>query len=103
MPLYVAFFTFKEGTTTEQGLAAYARRLAYQYPPRANVLGEYWVNGTPQVVLIWEAEDEGPGDMIEAYWGDIFDVKIYPASRPQLSGTPEMPPRPGITSFQSSA
>jgi hypothetical protein len=41
--------------------------------------------------LIWEAEDEGPGDQIDAFWSDIFDVAIHPASRPQLSGTPEIP------------
>lgn len=85
MQLYVAYLSFKEGTTTEQGMAAYTRRLSYMYPERASLLGEYWVNGSPQVVVIWEAEDEGPGDMIEAFWGDLFDVRIYPASRPQLN------------------
>jgi hypothetical protein len=91
MALYVAYLTFKEGTSTEQGMQAYMRRLSYTYPERATMLGEYWVNGSPQVVLIWEADDEGPGDLIDAYWGDIFDVKTCPASRPQLSGTPELP------------
>lgn len=91
MPLYVAYLTFKDGTTTEQGMQAYMRRLDYRYPERASVLGEYWVNGSPQVVLIWEAEDEGPGDMFDAFWGDIFDVKICPASRPQLSGESQIP------------
>ena len=91
MPLYVAYMTFKEGTTTEQGMQAYLRRLTYTFPERATVLGEYWVNGSPQVVVVWEAEDEGPGDMIEAAWGDLFDVAVYPASRPQLSGEPQIP------------
>ena len=84
MQLYVAYLTFRDGMTTEQGMAAYSRRLDYTYPERASVLGEYWVNGSPQVVLIWEADDEGPGDLIEAFWGDIFDVQICAASRPQL-------------------
>lgn len=91
MPLYIAYFTFKEGTSTEQGMQVYMRRLSYTYPERATVHGEYWVNGSPQVVLIWEAEDEGPGDLIDAYWGDIFDVKIYPASLPQMTGDPQIP------------
>ncbi len=91
MPLYMAYMTFKEGTTTEQGMQAYIRRLSYEYPQRAEFIGEYWVNGSPQVVLIWEAEDEGPGDQIDAFWGDIFDVAIHPASRPQLSGEPRIP------------
>ena len=92
MPLYVAYLTFKEGTSTEQGMQAYMRRLTYTYPERATVLGEYWVNGSPQVVLIFEAADEGPGDLIDAFWGDIFDVRIHPASRPQLSGSAQLPP-----------
>ncbi len=91
MPLYVAYMTFREGTTTEQGMQAYMRRLTYKYPERATVHGEYWVNGSPQVVLIFEADDEGPGDLIDAYWSDIFDVVIHPASRPQLSGDPQLP------------
>lgn len=91
MALFVAYMTFKEGTTTEQGMQAYLRRLTYEYPPRMTVHGEYWVNGAPQVVLIWEADDEGPGDMIDAYWGDLFEVKVFPASRPQLTGEPQLP------------
>ena len=91
MPLFVAYMAFKEGTTTELGFEAYSRRLTYSYPEHARVQGEYWVNGTPQVVVIWEADDEGPGDQIEAFWGDIFDVRIFPASRPQLSGEPQLP------------
>ncbi|MGI8554235.1 MAG: hypothetical protein ACR2PL_26120 [Dehalococcoidia bacterium] len=77
--------------TTEQGMGAYVRRLSYTYPERATILGEYWVNGAPQVVVVWEAEDEGPGDMIDAYWGDIFDVRIHTGSRPDLSGNPTLP------------
>jgi len=91
VPLFVAYLSFKAGTTTEQGMQAYLRRLSFSFPPRMNVLGEYWVNGSPQVVLIWEAEDEGPGDLIDAFWGDLFDVNICPASRPQLSGEPQVP------------
>jgi hypothetical protein len=91
LPLYVAYLSFKEGASTDQGVAAYMRRLTYTYPERMNVLGEYWVNGSPQVVLIWEAEDEGPGDMVDAFWSDIFDVKVCPASKPQLAGNPQIP------------
>lgn len=91
MPLFVAYMTFKEGTTTEQGMQAYLRRLTYQYPEHMRVEGEYWVNGTPQVVVVWEAADEGPGDLLDAFWGDLFDVRVFPASRPQLSGEPQIP------------
>lgn len=85
MALYVAYFRFKAGVGPLEGLSAFERRKSFAHPPQASVLGEYWVNaatGDPQVVLIWEAEDEGPGDYYEAAWGDLFDISIAPATRP---------------------
>ena len=64
------------------------------HPERAALLGEYWVNappGEPQVVLVWEADDEGPGDYYEAAWGDIFEITIAQATRP-VSELPETLP-----------
>lgn len=91
MALWVAYFKFKTGTNVLQGLAAFERRKTFQHPPQANVLGEYWVNAPedqPQVVVIWEAEDEGPGDYYDAAWGDIFDITVAQATRP-VSEIPE--------------
>jgi hypothetical protein len=85
MAVYVAYFRFKPGTNPLQGLEAFERRKAFNHPHQAELLGEYWVNapeGDPQVVVIWEAEDEGPGDYYEAAWGDIFDITISLATRP---------------------
>lgn len=85
MALYVAYFRFKPGTNILQGLAAFERRKTFEHPPQATVLGEYWVSAPedqPQVVVIWEAEDEGPGDYYDAAWGDIFDITVAQATRP---------------------
>jgi len=85
MQLYVAYFRFKSETSPLQGLAAFERRRTFEHPPQATVLGEFWVNAPadqPQVVLIWEAEDEGPGDYYDAAWGDIFDITLSQATRP---------------------
>lgn len=85
MSLWVAYFTFKPGMGALAGLAAFERRRTFEHPRQAQVLGEYWVNapaGEPQVVLVWEAEDEGPGDYYEAAWGDLFDISISTATRP---------------------
>ena len=85
MALYVAFFRFKLGTNVLQGLEAFERRKTFQHPRQAKVLAELWVNapeGLPQVVLAWEADDEGPGDYYEAAWGDLFDITIAPATLP---------------------
>ncbi len=85
MTLYVAYFKFKPGTNVLQGMEAFERRKTFEHPGQANVIGEYWVNAPedqPQVVVVWEAEDEGPGDYYDAAWGDIFDITISQATRP---------------------
>ncbi|MFQ5380914.1 MAG: hypothetical protein ACE5EF_04730 [Dehalococcoidia bacterium] len=85
MALWVAFLSFKEGVSPLQGLEAFERRKTFEHPPQATVRGEYWVNsqpGQPQAVLIWEADDEGPGDYYEAAWGDLFDIAIAQATPP---------------------
>jgi len=94
MTLWVAYLTFKADTNPLAGLAAFDRRRAFEHPRRATVLGEYWVNapsGQPQVVLIWEADDEGPGDFYEAAWADLFDISISQASRPFSELPSELP------------
>lgn len=94
MTLWVAYLTFKPGTNPLTGLTAFERRRTFEHPRQATVLGEYWVNappGQPQVVLIWEADDEGPGDFYEAAWGDLFDISISQASRPVTEMPSELP------------
>ncbi len=94
MALYVAYFKFRPGTNVLQGLTAFERRRTFEHPRQATLLGEYWVNAPqdePQVVLVWEAEDEGPGDYYEAAWGDLFDISISGATRP-VTDLPESLP-----------
>lgn len=85
MTLYVAYFKFKPGTNVLQGFEAFERRKTFEHPEHATVLGEYWVNAPedqPQVVVVWEAENEGPGDYYDAAWGDLFDITIAQATKP---------------------
>jgi len=94
MALYVAYFRFKPGASVIQGLAAFERRKTFEHPKQAALIGEFWVNAPqdqPQVVLVWEADDEGPGDYYEAAWSDIFDITIAQATRP-VSDLPETLP-----------
>jgi hypothetical protein len=91
MTLYVAYFHFKPGTNVLQGLDAFERRKTFEHPHMANVLGEYWVNapeGMPQVILVWESDDEAAGDYYEAAWGDLFDITVSMATAP-VSEIPE--------------
>lgn len=94
MALYVAYFKFKEGTSPLTGLEAFERRKTFKHPERANVIGEFWVNAPPelpQVVVIWEADDEGPGDYYEAAWGDIFEITISLATLPVTEIPDDLP------------
>ncbi len=94
MALYVAYFTFKPGTNVLRGLEAFERRKRFEHPRQARVITELWVNapeGFPQVVLAWEADDEGPGDYYEAAWGDIFDITIALATQPVSELPTELP------------
>lgn len=94
MALWVAYFRFKQGANVLQGLEAFERRKSFEHPPRATVVGEFWVNAPPdqpQVVVVWEAEDEGPGDYYEAAWGDIFEITIAQATRPVSELPGELP------------
>lgn len=94
MALYVAFFRFRDGANPLQAMSAFERRKAFEHPPQATVVGEFWVSAaedSPQVVLIWEAADEGPGDYYEAAWGDIFEISIGLATRPVTELPGELP------------
>jgi hypothetical protein len=105
MALYVAFFRFKPDANPMIGLEAFERRKSFEHPPQASVLGEYWVSAAadqPQVVLIWEAADEGPGDYYEAAWGDIFDITIGLATRP-VSELPDALPEEVTKRLQGDA
>ena len=94
MSLYVAYFRFKPGTNVLQGIQAFERRKTFQHPHQATLLGEYWVNAPedqPQVVVVWEAEDEAAGDYYDAAWGDLFDITISGATTP-VSEIPDQLP-----------
>ncbi len=85
---------FKAGVNPLMGLAAFERRKAFVHPQHAELVGELWVNapvGHPQVVLVWESDDEGPGDYYEAAWGDLFDITISLATRPVTEIPEDLP------------
>ena len=52
--LFVALLSTRPGNTFQEGVA---KRLQWDYPEGANVLGEYWLETeSPRVVAIVEAE-----------------------------------------------
>lgn len=94
MPLWVAYFRFRPGAGVAEGLAAFERRKTFTHPHQAELIGEYWVNAPPdqpQVVVVWESDDEGPGDYYEAAWGDLFEITVARATRPLSELPTELP------------
>ena len=56
-----------------------ARRVRWQVPEGANVVGEYWFEGDdPSVVAIVETEDAGAVTRIRLAWDDLFDIAVFP-------------------------
>jgi len=55
------------------------RRMRWQPPKGANVVGEYWFpTDDPSVVAIVEAEDPATVEAIRLAWEDFFEVAVYP-------------------------
>ena len=45
------------------------------------ILGEYWLqNNDPRIILIFEAEDNGPILELASEWESHFDITVVPAA-----------------------
>jgi len=80
--VFVALFSFREGQPVEKGLEAYVRRTRWQYPAAIRVIGDYWRIGaakSPEIVLIFEADDAGAIMSVTDSWSDVFEVDVTPA------------------------
>lgn len=76
--LFVAMGTVRGdmGTTKER----VERRIQWQYPEGASVIGEYWLQTTdPTVIVIFEADDIAPIMAMNTEWDDYFNITVVPA------------------------
>ena len=77
--LFINLLTYKPGLTRQQIDDAAQRRARWKYPSNLNLLGEYWLQGSPNVISIVEAESVGPVLQANHTWLDIFDIQTHPA------------------------
>lgn len=78
--LFISILTAKPGLAPEQSQEGLRRRLQWTPPEGIKILGEYWLQGAPgRVIAISEASSPGPIMMVNAAWGDIFDIEVIPA------------------------
>jgi hypothetical protein len=75
--LFVALLKPRGTTTFQEGVA---RRMQWDYPEGVRVLGEYWLETeTPRVISIMEAQSMDVFGQIRMYWGDMFEIEVFPA------------------------
>ena len=77
--LFVTLMTYKSHLTRQQIDEASQRRARWTYPPGLNLIAEYWVQGSPQVITIFEADEIGPVLAANYTWADVFDINTHPA------------------------
>ena len=76
--LFANLMTLKTGLTRQQIDEAAQRRARWKYPPELKLVAEYWVQGSPNVIAIIEAEHVG--DILQANyaWNDAYDIQTHP-------------------------
>jgi hypothetical protein len=77
--LFVTLMTYKSHLTRQQIDEASQRRARWTYPPGLELVAEYWVQGSPQVIIFVEAEEIGPVLAANYTWADVFDINTHPA------------------------
>ena len=77
--LFVSLMSYKTHLTRQQIDEASQRRARWTYPVGLQLIAEYWVQGSPQVISIVEAEEIGPVLSANYTWADIYDINTHPA------------------------
>ena len=74
--LFVILMNVRSGTRNER----VARRVAWQYPEGARVVGEYWLQAdAPNVISVVEADSLAPIMAALSAWDDVFTPIVIPA------------------------
>lgn len=77
--LFANLMTLKPGLTRQQIDEAAQRRARWKYPAEVRLVAEYWVQGSPNVIAIVEAEHAGLVLQVNYAWNDLFDIHTHPA------------------------
>jgi hypothetical protein len=78
--VYVWMASWRPNVTRQESDGALIRRAQWQYPEAIKVLGEYWLSGSPAVILIFEADSFEPIMELGMTWGDVFEIVCLPAA-----------------------
>jgi len=73
--LFVALLKVSGGTEEER----ISRRMAWQYPEGTRPVAEYWLQGEPNVISVFEADSNAAIMALTMAWSDLFDITVVPA------------------------
>ena len=74
--LFVALLKEHPGTVRERA----KRRMTWEYPEGVRVRAEYWLQThDPGGILVCEVDHIGQFWALNAAWGDVFDMTVFPA------------------------
>lgn len=77
---YVTLLRSQEGLSRKDRDGTLMRRLEWEYPQGVELIAEYWPQAhDPAVVSIVRTDDVAALMEINLTWGDVFDVRIFPA------------------------
>lgn len=81
--IYAWTASWRPNITRQESDAALMRRSTWEYPKGIKVLGEYWLSGSPAVILIFEADNYLAIMELGMTWGDVFEIVCTPATTPE--------------------
>lgn len=77
--LFINLMTLKPHLTRQEIDQVSQRRARWRAPNGLDLVAEYWVQGSPQVISIVSAESVGPVHAANYPWTDVFDIETHPA------------------------
>ena len=77
--IFVTLMTYKPHLDRRQIDDAAQRRARWKHPDGITLIGEYWVQGAPQVISIVDADTVGAVALANHAWTDVYDIQTHPA------------------------
>lgn len=77
--LFVATLTLREGKSSAAALEALQKHQGWEHPTGLKVVADYYLSGTPEIIVIFEADIPEPIYAFHLNWADLFDVRVHPA------------------------
>ena len=75
--LFVSMMTFVAPGVSPRDIIA--RRAQWKHPEGVKPIAEYWLQGKPDVICVFEADNIAPIMAATVAWGDVASITVLPA------------------------